>query len=205
MGFYSRCLFPLILDLAMDRKDIAALRRELLLGVKGRVLEIGIGTGLNLPCYPPSVKNIVAVDVNPAMGKRAAKRMRQSGVDVELKILDGEKLPFDDASFDSAVATFTLCSIANINGALKEIRRVLKKGGRIYFLEHGLNPKKGIVLWQRRLNPLQKKIGDGCQLDRDIPSLIRKTPFKMIDCRDFHLESLPQTHGYLYQGVAEKT
>jgi ubiquinone/menaquinone biosynthesis C-methylase UbiE len=205
VGFYSRHIFPFILDLTMDRKDIAARRRELLRDVGGRVLEIGIGSGLNLPCYPPSVKDITAVDINPAMGKRASKRMKASGVRVDLKILNGERLPFESGSFDSVVVTFTLCSIADVKAALKEMRRVLKKGGRLYFLEHGLCPEKKIARWQRRLNPIQKRIGDGCQLDRNIPALVTRTPFKMNHCRSYHLKGIPKTHGYFFQGVARKT
>lgn len=204
LSFYSRHIFPWLLDLTMDRKDIAGLRRELLAGVGGRVLEIGIGSGLNLPCYPSSVKGITAVDVNPAMGKRAARRMKESGVRVDLKILSGERLPFDEASFDSVVVTFTLCSIGDVTSALKEMRRVLKKGGRIYFLEHGLSPDTGVAKWQRRLNPLQRHVGDGCRLDRNIRNLIETAPFTIIEASAAYLESLPKTHGYFYRGIAEK-
>lgn len=204
MGFYSRRIFPFLLDLTLGRKEIAALRRGLLAGIHGRVLEIGIGSGLNLPCYPPSIKQITAVDVNPGMGRRAAKRMKESGIEVDLKILNGERLPFDDASFEAVVVTFTLCSIPDVSRALKEMRRVLKPGGRLYFLEHGLSPEPGVARWQKRLNPLQKKLGDGCHLDRDIRALIGSAPFEILECRNFYLDKAPRTHGYLSLGVAEK-
>ncbi len=204
MGLYSRHIFPFLVDLTLGRKEIAALRRELLANVQGRVLEIGIGSGLNLPCYPPSVKKLTAVDVNPGMAKKVAKRMKASGVEVDLKILSGERLPFEDGSFDSVVATFTLCSIPDVLSALKEMRRVVKTGGRLYFLEHGLSPEEGVARWQRRLNPLQKRLGDGCHLDRNIRALIGSAPFAILECRDFYLEKAPKTHGYLSLGVGEK-
>jgi len=203
MSFYSRRIFPFLLDLTLGRKEIGVLREELLSGVKGRVLEVGIGSGLNLPHYPVGLRSLTAVDVNPGMRRKALKRMKASGLDVDYRILSGERLPFEDASFDSVVMTFTLCSLPDAEGALEEMRRVLRAGGRLYFLEHGLSEEPRVARWQRRLNPIQKMLGDGCHLDRDVLSLV-KAAFHPLECRKFYFENVPKTHGYFYQGVAEK-
>lgn len=188
----------------MDTARIRQLRCELLADVKPPVLEIGIGSGLNIPCYPPSIRKISAVDINPGMKKKALRRMKAAGIAVDLKILNGERLPFDEDSFESVVVTFALCSIEDVSSALCEMRRVLKPSGRLYFLEHGLCPETGIARWQKRLNPLQKKIGDGCQLDRDIPALVSATELQIRNCRSFHCKGTPKTHGWFYLGVGEK-
>lgn len=204
MSFYSQAIFPRICDLFLSRPLIGKLRGELLAGACGDVLEIGFGTGLNLPHYPARVHKITTVDPNPGMHRLAQQRIRQTGLEVDQRLLRGERLPFRDHSFDCAVSTFTLCSIDDVERALGEIHRVLRPGGRFLFLEHGLSPELRVQKWQRRLNWLEMRLGDGCRLDRDIGTLVTAQPFSAVETDDFDLEGVPKTHGHLYRGVATK-
>ena len=204
MGFYSRVIFPWLCEFGLNRPLVAAQRKDLLAGAQGEILEIGIGTGLNLPCYPAHVRKITAIDPNPGMQRRAQRRIDQAEIAVDKRLLGGESLPFDDASFDCVVSTFTLCSIAEVDRALAEFHRVLKPGGRFLLLEHGLSPDPAVQKWQRRLNGLERWIADNCHLDRDIRQLVARQPFQSIALEEFYLEQSPKTHGYLTKGVAVK-
>lgn len=204
MGWYSRIVFPRLCDFLLNKPFVARERRELLALAHEDVLEIGFGTGLNLACYPPQVRNITAIDPNSGMQRLAQKRIKESGVTVDHQVQRGERLSFPDASFDCAVSTFTLCSIEHVGQALREIHRVLKPGGRFLFLEHGLSPEPGVQKWQRRLNWLELHLADGCHLDRNIHALVAAEPFASVEVKEFYLEKLPATHGYLYRGVATK-
>lgn len=204
MGFYSRVIFPRLCDLGLDRPWVAARRREALASADGAILEIGFGTGLNLACYPDSVRKITTVDPNAGMHRRAKRRVEQSGIEVEQHLLRGEQLPFVQETFDCVVSTFTLCSIENVDAALGEAFRVLKPGGRFLFLEHGLAPDARVQAWQRRLNWLERLLADGCRLDRKIGEVVSSQPFSKIELKAGYLERAPRTHGYLYQGAATK-
>lgn len=204
MSFYSRVVFPTLCDWLMSDPRLAALRKDLLADVGGEVLEMGFGTGLNLPHYPEHVRRIVAVDPNPGMNERARRRIEASRVAVDLRPLGGESLPFPDESFDTVVSTWTLCSIAEVERALGEVRRVLRPGGRFVFLEHGLSDDATIRRWQRRLNPIQRALGDGCRLDLDVPAVVGSQPFAEIRVEQFEMERVPRTHGSLYRGWAVK-
>ncbi len=204
MGFYSRVIFPRLMDWSMAGPDMAKYRQEVLAQVQGEVLEIGFGTGLNLPYYPKRIRKITTVDPNPGVNQLAQKRIQESSMMVEHRVLSGEQLPMADNTFDSVVSTWTLCSIANVDQAIQEIYRVLKHGGRFFFIEHGLSEDPGVQIWQHRLNPIQKVIGDGCHLDRDIQTLIKKQ-FQDIEIEQFDMENAPKTLGHLYRGVATKT
>jgi len=204
MGFYSRVIFPRLMDWSMAGPDIAKYRQEVLAQVQGEVLEIGFGTGLNLPYYPKRIRKITTVDPNPGVNQLAQKRIQESSMMVDHRVLSGEQLPMADNTFDSVVSTWTLCSIANVDQAIQEIYRVLKPGGRFFFIEHGLSEDPGVQIWQHRLNPIQKVIGDGCHLDRDIQTLIKKQ-FQEIEIEQFDMENAPKTLGHLYRGVATKT
>jgi SAM-dependent methyltransferase len=204
VGFYSRVIFPYLCDFTLNQPLIAEHRKDLLADVTGTVLEIGFGTGLNLPCYPDSIRNITTIDPNAGMHRLAVKRIRQSGRKVDHQRITSERMPFESATFDSVVSTFTLCSIVDVNRAIGEVHRVLKPGGLFYFLEHGLSPDTGVQKWQRRLNWVQGLLGDGCRLDRDIPALIRGGSFESIECQRFYLEQTPKTHGYLFKGSATR-
>jgi ubiquinone/menaquinone biosynthesis C-methylase UbiE len=204
VGFYSKVIFPRLCDLCLNNRAVASHRRELLAQTHGEVLEIGFGTGLNLACYPASLRKITTVDPNPGMHRLAHKRLRQSEIDVDHRVLGGEGLPFEDCSFDCVVSTFTLCSIAQVHKALEQVYRVLKPGGRLLLLEHGLSPEPKVQKWQRRLNWLQMRLADGCHLDRNMKALVAAQPFSSAEIEEFYLEDAPKTHGYLYRGVIRK-
>lgn len=204
MSFYSRLIFPRICDFLLDTPLVAEHRKKLLAPADGRILEIGFGTGLNLPHYPPSVRQITAIDPNPGMLHLAARRIAQSQINVDRRLLSGERLPLENESFDCVVSTFTLCSIANVTQALAEIFRVLKPRGQFLFFEHGKSPDPAVQKWQRRLNWLQKRLGDGCHLDRNMPVLIAQQPFSHTQSTQFYLENMPRTHAFIYTGTATK-
>ncbi len=165
MGFYSRYIFPQLLDWAMADPVFGRLRRELLADVRGEVLEIGFGTGLNLAYYPESVTKITTVNPNRGMNRLAKRRIQSSSKIVDIKNISGEALPMPNQSFDSVVSTWTLCSIVNLDKALAEIYRVLRPGSGLFFLEHGLSNEPEVQVWQDRLTPIQKLLGDGCHLN----------------------------------------
>jgi len=204
MGFYSRVIFPRLCECALDQPHVARHRRELLNNASGEILEIGIGTGLNLPHYPDRVRKITAIDPNPGMHKKARARIEQTHIDVDKRLLGGEQLPFDNGTFDSVVSTFTLCSIEQVDRAVAEIFRVLKPGGQFLLLEHGLSPDPGVKKWQRRLNWLQRLLADNCHLDRNVRELVGRQPFQSIEIEEFYLEKSPRTHGYISKGTAVK-
>jgi ubiquinone/menaquinone biosynthesis C-methylase UbiE len=204
VGLYCRIVFPLLCDWGLNRPFVAEHRRSLLTHANGTVLEIGFGTGLNLECYPPHIRKISAIDPNKGMYRRAQKRIERSAIEVNQCLLKGDRLPFDDQSFDCVVSTFTLCSIGNITLALEEIFRVLTIGGRFLFLEHGLSPDPGVQKWQHRLNGLQKLLAGGCHLDRDIQALVTALPFASTQIEEYYMEKAPKTHGYMFQGSATK-
>jgi ubiquinone/menaquinone biosynthesis C-methylase UbiE len=204
MGVYSRYIFPTLCDWVLDQPHMAKHRKEQLAGVGGEILEIGAGTGLNLPHYPPHVRRIVTVDPNPGMNKRLARRSQDTGIEVDRQTARGEKLPFEDNVFDCVVSTLTLCSIAAVEDALGEIFRVLKPHGRFVFFEHGLSPENAVANRQRRWTWIQSRLGDGCRLDLDVRQALASQPFQSIQVDNFYLENSPQTHGYIYRGAAVK-
>lgn len=204
MGFYSQMIFPRICDWVLAMPSVAKHRRELLAHACGNVLEIGFGTGLNLPHYPHQVRKITTVDPNPGMHRLAQKRTRQTGIEIDQRVLSSERLPFEDNAFDCAVSTFTLCSIADVNRALSEVYRVLKPGARFLFLEHGLSPDPAVQKWQRRLNWLEMRLAAGCRLDRKIKEIVASQPFSAVEMDERYLEEMPKTHGYVYCGFATK-
>ena len=204
MAFYSQVIFPRLCDLLLNRPFVAKHRQQLLSTAYGDVLEVGFGTGLNLPHYPAQVKRITTVDPNTGMHRLAQRRVRQSKIEVDQRVLSGERLPFEGGTFDCAISTFTLCSIGDVGQALSEVYRVLKPGGRLLFLEHGLSPEPSVQKWQRRLNWLEMRLADGCHLDRNMRELVAARPFSSVEVQEFYLESTPKTHGYLYRGTASK-
>ncbi len=204
MGFYSQAIVPILCDLGLDRPFVARYRRELLADAGGNILELGFGTGLNLSYYPPHVRKITTVDPNIGMYRRAQRRIKHAGVEVDRRVLGGERLPFEDSTFDNVVSTFTLCSIEEVAQAMREVYRVLKPGGKFLFLEHGLSPDLNVQKWQHRLNWLQMRLAGGCHLDRDIRAIVTAQPFASVRMDEFYIEKTPKTHGYMYQGVATK-
>lgn len=203
MSFYSQKIFPYLLDWTMSSPSFAEYRRSVLANIKGNVLEIGFGTGINLSYYPESIHEIIAIDVNPGVNVLAQRRIQNSTITVDYRVLNGESLSMAENTFDSVVSTWTLCSIAKVEQALKEIHRVLKPGGQFFFVEHGLSPDSTIQVWQNRLTPIQKLIADGCHLNRKIRPLVEQQ-FGSVVLSEFYVAHLPKIAGYFYQGVATK-
>jgi ubiquinone/menaquinone biosynthesis C-methylase UbiE len=202
--FYSQVIVPLLCDFGLDRPSVAKYRCELLTHASGNILEIGFGTGLNLPHYPKQVQKLTAVDPNVGMYRRARRRIKKTRIEVDQQVLSGDRLPFEDNRFDCVVSTFTLCSIEGVAQALGEVYRVLKPDGKFLFLEHGLSPEPKIQEWQHRLNWLQMRFADGCHLDRNMKEIVAAQPFASVDVEEFYLEGMPKTHGFLYRGMAIK-
>ena len=202
--YYSEKVFPHICEFALSRNFLKSYRQETLQETDGKVLEIGFGTGLNLPHYPKTVKQIDAVDINPSMHRLARKRVLNSKIDVTNHVLSGEELPMESQSYDCVASTFTLCSIFNVSKGLSEVFRVLKPGGIFVFLEHGLSKDLRVQAWQQRLNKLQNIIGDGCHLNREIDKLILMASFEIIEMKNIHLPVFPRFIGHCFQGIATK-
>ena len=203
MGFYSQNILPYLLDWSLSDPNLGLHRQEILAGVKEEVLEIGFGTGLNLPYYPNHIKTIVTVDVNPEINKLAQKRIQSSDITVDCKVLNGESLPMADNTFDSVVSSFTLCSIADVEQALAEIYRVMKPGGKFFFVEHGLSNEPKIQIWQNRLTPIQKAIAGGCHLNRNIRQIV-ENQFDTVRLKELYADNSPKIMAYLYKGIATK-
>ena len=204
MGFYGTRICPCMLDFVMAGKHFAETRPEVLKHARGNVFEIGFGSGHNLPYYPEHVTKLTTIDPNPGLHKIARKRIATSSMEVELLQLRGEELPMEDASFDTAVSTWTLCSVAGVEQALRELRRVLKPDGQLLFIEHGLADTPRTQWWQHKLTPLQKVIGDGCHFNRDIKGLIEGGGFRLEEYENFCFPGIPKWAGYQYKGVAVK-
>jgi len=203
MGLYSAYLFPFFLDLSLSSAEMQKYRPQALEPACGEVLEIGFGTGLNLPYYSEKVKRLTAIDAELMLRARVKRRIAEARMPVELLKLDASgRLPFDDHRFDSVVTTLTLCSIASLAPALSEIRRVLKPDGSYVFFEHGRSPDPRVAKLQDRLNPIQKIIACGCNLNRPIDQLITAAGFEVIKLDRFQMPNVPRILSPIYQGVA---
>lgn len=190
------------MDHLMSGAEFAQLRIELLRSARGQVLEIGLGTGLNLPHYPNSVLRLRAVDPFPLLPDRLAARSDVASFPIELSCISAEDLPYDTQTFDCVVSTWTLCTIPDPVKALREVRRVLKPNGAFLFLEHGRSEDIGVAAWQDRLNPLQRIIGCGCNLNRKIGQLIEQAGLTIRRLDRFQMRSVPRLGGEMYQGSA---
>jgi ubiquinone/menaquinone biosynthesis C-methylase UbiE len=203
MKLWSEWIFPRIMDYsARGNAEIEVLRTEALAQSRGRILELGFGTGLNLTHYPADVRRIVAVDPNPGMARLARKRMAAAGIEVEHHQITAERLPFEDAGFDSVVCTLTLCSIPKVEDSLAEVLRVLKPGGQFLFFEHGRHPDERVSRWQDRLNPWWNRVFDGCNLNRDMRGLVQGSGLVLTGLENPILKSMPRSVGYCYLGRA---
>jgi ubiquinone/menaquinone biosynthesis C-methylase UbiE len=201
MGFYDRFILPRLLDLAMRNRRLDCYRQRAIAVARGLVLEIGVGSGLNLALYGPAVERVCAIDPAPELLRRARPRIGDALVPVSLVRASGEHLPFADAIFDTVVTTWTLCSIADPVAALIETRRVLKPGGCLVFVEHGLSPEARVARWQHGLTPCWRRIGGGCHLDRRIDDLIRSAGYRLDAIETGYMKG-PKPWTFMYQGRA---
>jgi ubiquinone/menaquinone biosynthesis C-methylase UbiE len=202
VGVYREHVLPRIVDAACGLKSVTPLRERVCAGLEGEVVEIGFGSGLNVPFYPRTVTQVAAVEPADVGWKLAAKRVAGSSVPVRRAGLDGQALPFDDHSFDCALSTWTMCTIPDVGAALAELRRVLKPGGRLHFLEHGLAPDEGVRRWQRRLDPLEQRLFGGCHLTRPIAELVRSAGFEITELDVFYEDAAPKFLGADSLGAA---
>lgn len=202
MGIYADQIFPRVMDWFMSARRFQELRRQVLAPARGHVLEIGFGTGLNLPHYPKGVTWLTAVDPANYPPALVEKQTTVASIPVKLVRLSAETLPFESGQFDWAVSTWTLCTIRDPVAALREVRRLLKPGGQFIFLEHGQSEDPKIAAWQNRLNPLQRVIACGCNLNRSIDTLIRQAGLAITQLERFQMAGVPRIAGAMYRGIA---
>ncbi len=203
MGFYAKHILPRLLDLAMRNKETARLRAAWIPQARGVVLEIGIGSGLNLPFYSSEVHQIYGVDPSVELQRMARQRATTGRGKVEFLTQSAEEpLPLASATIDTVVVTWTVCSIPNAAKALQEMKRVLKGSGRLIFVEHGRAPDPAVAAWQDRLTPVWKRITGGCHLNRRIDELVMEAGFQISDLKTCYVAG-PRPMTYTYQGVAQ--
>ena len=202
MGFYGDQVVPRLVNFACGVKTSHPLRQRVCAGLSGEVVEIGFGSGLNVPFYPPAVTRVEAVEPADVGWKLAGKRLAAATIPVHRSGLDGASLPFTDDRFDAAVSTWTLCTIPDVGAALWELRRVLKPGATLHFLEHGLAPDERVRRWQRRLEPIQKRVAGGCHLTRPIVTLLTSAGFIIDELDVFYEKGAPKSIGAFTLGTA---
>jgi SAM-dependent methyltransferase len=202
MGLYGEQVLPRIINVACGLKGVQPLRRRVCEGLEGNVVEIGFGSGHNVPFYPAGVSRVAAIEPADVGWKLAEKRLRAATVPVERSGLDGESLPFANGSVDAALSTWTLCTIPDVAAALSEVRRVLKPGGTLHFLEHGLAPDERVRRWQHRLEPMEKRIFGGCHLTRPVVDLLTAAGFTITELDVFYEEGTPKFVGADSLGTA---
>jgi ubiquinone/menaquinone biosynthesis C-methylase UbiE len=203
MNFYEREVLPRFIDLMLGGKQFRAFRSRATAGLEGEVLEIGFGSGTNVPYYPATVARVRAVDPAMVGQKLAAKRLAKCSVPVEFIGLTGESIPLEDRSVDHVLSTWTMCTIPDIDRALSEMRRVLKPGGSLHFCEHGAAPDANVRKWQDRINSTQQRLFGGCNVNRPIDRLIDDAGFSIEHLENSYVKG-PKTMGFMYEGVATK-
>jgi SAM-dependent methyltransferase len=202
MGFYGEQVVPRFVNVSCGVKGLAPLRHRVCEGLEGDIVEIGFGSGLNIPFYPSAVAHVDAVEPSDVGWKLASKRLADATMAVERSGLDGQSLPFADDSHDAALSTFTLCTIPEVQAALGEVHRVLKPGGKLHFIEHGLAPDEKVQRWQRRIEPVQKRVFGGCHLTRPVADLLQAAGFTITDLDVFYEKGSPKSVGAFSLGVA---
>ncbi len=203
MGFYDRHVVPRLIDRACAVKPVLEQRRKLVPQAGGRVLEIGIGSGLNLDHYDRgSVVTLFGLEPSPELMRMATRRAERLGMTFEALRGGAEEIPLEDGEVDTVVVTYTMCSIERLPEALAEMRRVLRPGGRLIFSEHGRAPDPGIARWQDRLTPLWRRIAGGCRLNRDVPALLRESGFELASLHQHYLPGTPKVVGFNSRGMA---
>jgi ubiquinone/menaquinone biosynthesis C-methylase UbiE len=203
MGFYQDQVLPRAIDVVLSGKEFARIRERVAAGLRGEVLEVGFGSGLNVAHYPPAVSRVLAVDPATAGRKLAAKRIAASSAPVEFLGIDGRQIPLDDASVDHVLTTWTLCTIPDVERALREIRRVLRSGGSLHFAEHGRSPERNVARWQDRLTPLQRRLAGGCHINRPIGELVAGSGLEITRLDKYYMSG-PRVTGYMFEGTAAK-
>ena len=203
MAFYKEHVYPHLVSLLGNPKPIAEIRKRIVPGAKGDVLEIGVGPGVNFPLYDPArVNKVYALEPNQGMMGRADEQRRATRLEVEFIGLPGERIPLPDKSVDTVVSTFTLCTISGVVEAIQGLRRVLKPGGKFIFFEHGLSPDAAVQRWQKRTEPLFQWAFEGCHVTRNIPVLITEAGLKIEKLETGYMAPFPKCGSYCYWGVA---
>jgi ubiquinone/menaquinone biosynthesis C-methylase UbiE len=203
MGFYDEKILPRLINLACSSKPSMKQREKIVPHAEGDVLEIGFGSGLNVPFYDKQkIRKVFGLEPSEGMRKLAEDRISESGLDIELIELPGEEIPLEANSVDTVLITYTLCTIPDVAAALEGMRRVLKPGGKLLFSEHGKAPDKDVERWQNRLNPAWRKIGGGCNMNRDIPAMIQEGGFRITEDERMYIPG-PRIFSYTYWGSAE--
>lgn len=202
MGYYDDRVLPHIINVVMNTKQTRRIRERVCGELKGEVLEIGFGTGHNLPYLPDTVTRLLAVEPSARSVELARARIDGTPIEVEVIGLDGQRLPVDDASVDAVLCTWSLCTIPDAVAAVSEARRVLRPGGQFHFIEHGAAPDAGVRHWQDRLNPIQNRIGGGCNLNRDIAGIVEAGGMTISQLDRYYSPGEPKAFGSMYEGTA---
>ncbi|MEY2431803.1 MAG: hypothetical protein QOC92_1528 [Acidimicrobiaceae bacterium] len=204
MGFYRDRVLPRLIDLVMNTKQTRQIRARVCAGLQGDVVEIGFGTGHNLPYLPAEVTQLRAVEPSARSVELARVRISASTVPVEVVGLDGQSIPLADDSADAVLCTWSLCTIPDAARAVREMHRVLRPGGTLHFVEHGRAPQEKIRRWQNRLNGIQQRVAGGCNLNRDIPAIIESGGFTISRLDTYYGKGEPKPYGSMYEGVATR-
>ena len=203
INLYDKYILPHLLNCSCNTKPFTVQRKKVIPLATGKVLEVGIGSGLNLPFYQKdSIKEIWGLDPSKELLLMAKKKAKAENMDVQFLNATAESIQLDDNFFDTVVVTYTMCTISNLNQALSEIKRVMKTDGRLIFCEHGASPEPGVFVWQNRLNKVWSKISGGCNINKDIPSIIESSGLVVSQLETMYLPKTPKMLGYNYWGFA---
>ncbi|MYR08568.1 methyltransferase domain-containing protein [Gordonia sp. SID5947] len=203
MGFYDDRILPHLINVTCGMSSLRPLRRRACEGLTGSVVELGFGSGLNVGVYPDTVTRVSAIEPSDGGWRLASDRIASSHVPIERAGLDGQRLPFDDDTFDAALTTFTMCTIPDLPAALSEVARVVKSGGTLHFLEHGRAPDEKVRRWQHRLEPIQKRVAGGCHLTRDIPGVLADAGLTVTSLDQFYEPGPPKSFSAMNLGIAQ--
>jgi len=199
---YADKVLPRVINLVMDTKQTRQIRARVCAGLSGEVVEVGFGTGHNLPYLPAAVTRLRAVEPAGLGVRLAGDRISKAGMAVEVIGLDGQQLPIEDADADAVLCTWSLCTIPDPVAAVREMRRVLRPGAQLHFVEHGVAPDASVRVWQRRLNGIQQRVAGGCHLNRDIPAILAEGGMRTTRLDTYYGKGEPKPFGFLYEGTA---